>query len=92
MFSHKPKRALFYGWWVVIACAVIQFYLGGTFFQGFSALFNPIAEEFSWSYALVSLAFHFPRFRVRYNGANRGNPVDKFGPRKILFLRVVISG
>ncbi len=60
--SPKAKQAIFYGWWVVMACAVIQFYLGGTFFQGFSALFNPIVGEFGWSYALVSLAFTFRGF------------------------------
>ena len=92
MFSHKPKRALFYGWWVVIACAVIQFYLGGTFFQGFSALFNPIAEEFSWSYALVSLAFTFRGFESGIMAPIVGILVDRFGPRKILFCGVVISG
>jgi MFS family permease len=92
MPSHIPRKTFFYGWWVVIACAVIQFYLGGTFFQGFSALFNPIAEEFKWSYALVSLAFTFRGFESGIMAPIVGILVDKFGPRKILLCGVIITG
>ena len=92
MSSRKSARTIYYGWWVVLACAVIQFYLGGTFFQGFSALFNPVAEEFDWSYALVSLAFTFRGFESGIMAPIVGILVDRFGPRKLLFSGVIITG
>ncbi|GAF88176.1 unnamed protein product, partial [marine sediment metagenome] len=51
------RAGFFFGWWVVFASAVIVFLTGGTFFYGFSVLFNPIVREFGWSRAAVSFAF-----------------------------------
>jgi MFS transporter, OFA family, oxalate/formate antiporter len=92
MSSTKPKRSFYYGWWVVIACAVIQFYLGGTFYQGFSAIFNPIVENFDWSYTAVSLAFTFRGFESGIMAPIVGILVDRFGPRKLMVTGIVISG
>jgi MFS family permease len=90
--SILQKRPFFYGWVVVFACAIIQFYVGGTFFQGFSALFNPVADEFGWSYTLVSLAFTFRGFESGIVAPAVGFLTDRFGPRKILIIGVIITG
>ncbi len=50
----SPK--IFYGWWVVGACLLISLYAGGAIVLGFTAFFEPIANEFGWSYTQVSLA------------------------------------
>ena len=88
----KISRRIFYGWWVLLACAVIQFYLGGAFFQGFTALFNPIADEFGWSYAIVSLAFTFRGFESGVLAPITGLLVDRFGTRKLLLTGTIIMG
>jgi MFS family permease len=69
---------------------VIQFYLGGAFFQGFTALFNPIADEFGWSYAIVSLAFTFRGFEAGVLAPITGILVDKFGTRRLLLTGSII--
>ncbi len=92
MSSPKLRGRIFYGWWVVLACAVIQFYVGGTFWQGFTALFDPIANEFGWSYALVSLAFTFRGFESGVLAPVIGVFVDRFGPRRLLLSGIVIMG
>ncbi len=92
MLLSKRRPKVFYGWWVVTACAIIQFYLGGVFYQGFSALFNPIVEEFGWSYALVSLAFTFRGFEAGILAPVVGILVDRFGPKKLLVCGVIVSG
>lgn len=86
----KPRVNIFYGWWVLIACAVIQFYFGGTFFQGFTAIFNPITEDFGWSYALVSLAFTLRGFESGVLAPLVGFFVDRLGARKMLFSGVIV--
>ena len=48
---------IFYGWWVVLACFLITLYRSGALSYGFTAFFEPIVEEFGWSYTQVSIAF-----------------------------------
>jgi MFS family permease len=90
MHFPKLKTKIFYGWWVLLGCAVIQFYFGGTFFQGFTAIFNPIKDEFGWSAALVSMAFSFRGFESGTLAPLTGFFVDKFGARKLMFSGVII--
>ena len=49
-------KRIYYGWWIVIACFFISFYVGAVGFYGFTAFFQPIRQEFSWSYTQISLA------------------------------------
>ncbi|MEX0681951.1 MAG: MFS transporter [Dehalococcoidia bacterium] len=83
-------KGIFYGWWVVGASAVIVFLTGGTFFYGFSALFNPITDEFGWSRASVALAFSL---RSEVGGLAApvvGFFVDRVGSRRLMMGGVVI--
>jgi len=83
-------RGVFYGWWVVTATAIIVFLTGGTFFYGFSALFNPIEDEFGWSRASVALAFSL---RSEVGGLAAplvGFMVDRVGARRLMMSGVVI--
>lgn len=47
---------MFYGWWIVIYCFIMAFYVAGAVFWGFTAFFEPLVAEFNWSYAQVSFA------------------------------------
>ena len=85
-------RGIFYGWRVVIACALINFYLGGVFFYGFTAFFNPIVEEFGWTYAAVSFAFSIRGFEAGILAPVLGIFVDRFGPRRLLLFGVIVVG
>lgn len=84
------KRGFFYGWWVVFASATIVFLTGGTFFYGFSALFNPIEDEFGWSRASVAFAFS-----LRSEVGGLASPVvgffvDRVGARRLMMTGVVL--
>ena len=84
------RTGLFFGWWVVFASAGIVFLTGGTFFYGFSALFNPIVREFGWSRAAVSFAFSL---RTEVGGVAApivGFLVDRVGPRRLMVIGVII--
>jgi sugar phosphate permease len=84
------RTGLFFGWWVVFASAGIVFLTGGTFFYGFSALFNPIVREFGWSRAAVSFAFSL---RTEVGGIAApivGFLVDRVGPRRLMVIGVII--
>jgi MFS family permease len=87
----RQKKGIFYGWWVLIACAIIQFYFAGTFVTGFTALFNPIATEFGWSYAIISLATTFTGFQAGFMAPIVGFFVDRLRPQKLLFAGIILG-
>ena len=55
MSVKRPR--LFYGWWIAFAGLLVNFYLAGTFWYGFSAFFQPLTDEFGWTRATISVAF-----------------------------------
>ncbi len=79
------KRRLFYGWYMVAAAVIITLYTGGVVNFGFTAVFDPIAEQFKWSYAQISLASSLRGLEVGLLSAAVGMLVDKWGPRKLIF-------
>jgi sugar phosphate permease len=82
----RPKRSkVFFGWYVVAACVVITLYTGGVVNFGFTAVFDPLAKEFGWSYAQISLASSLRGLEVGLLSAVVGLLVDRLGPRKLIF-------
>jgi MFS family permease len=87
---HMPH--IFYGWWIVFGSGSIVFIAAGTFFYGFSAIFDPLVDEFGWSHASVSLGFSM---RTEVGGIFAplvGYMVDRMGPRKLLTAGVIAVG
>jgi len=82
----------YYKWWVVASCTIISMCSSGIFVYGFTAFFNPIAEDFQWSYALVSLAYSFRGFETGIAAPIVGIACDKFGPKRILFWGIIVTG
>ena len=88
-----PKeRKIFYGWWIVLASAILNFFAGGTFFYGFTVFFNPIRGTFGWTAAVTSVAFVFQRLEAGVLGPIAGYLVDRIGPRKLMVPGWIITG
>jgi hypothetical protein len=51
------RRKIFYGWWIVLAAALLDFVAGGTWVYGLTVFFNPIRDTFDWTAAVTSVAF-----------------------------------
>jgi len=83
---------VFYGWWVVFACFLIAFYVGGTIIYGFTAFFEPIAKETGWSYTQISIAASLRGLEVGILAPVAGFLVDRFGPRKLIFCGTLTMG
>lgn len=84
-----PK--LFYGWWIVSATFFIALYTAGIVFFGFTAVFEPIAAEFGWSHAQVSLAASLRGLEMGLLAPVTGFLADRWGPRRLVFAGVVIT-
>ncbi len=85
-----PK--IFYGWWVVGASFMIALFVGGVIHYGFTAMFEPIANEFHWSYAQISLGASLRGLETGLLAPFIGILVDRLGPRKLLFSGIIIIG
>jgi MFS family permease len=83
---------LYYGWWVVLACFIINLYVGGIIFFSFTAFFEPIQQEFGWSYTQISLATSLRGLEMGIFAPIVGFLVDRFGSRKLLLGGTVVIG
>ena len=92
MAANRKNPTVFYGWWVVSASFLISLYTGGTIALGFTAVFEPIAQEFGWSYAHVSLAASLIGLETSLLAPLLGFLVDRWGARRWLFVGVIIIG
>ena len=85
-------RRIFYGWYIVAGSVAMNFYLSVVFFQGFQVFFLPILNEFGWTRALTSGAFSLRQLESGLLAPVIGFLVDRWGPRVIILLGVIIGG
>jgi len=90
--TRPRRRKIFYGWWIVVASAILNFLVGGTFFYGFTTFFNPIRNTFGWTAAVTSIAFVFQRLEMGILGPIAGFLVDRVGTRKLMIPGWIIAG
>ena len=88
----KSIGSVFYGWWIVAASWVMFLFCGGIAFYGFTAFFNPIAEEFGWSYTQVSFAFSLRSVEAGVMAPFIGFLIDRIGVKKIIVFGMAVSG
>ena len=85
-------KGIFYGWWIVLASFFIAFYVGGAIFYGFTAFFEPIVQEFGWSYTVVSIGVALRGLEMGILAPLIGFLVDRFGSRKLVLFGVITVG
>ena len=88
----KSRPRIFYGWWIVAACFFIAVYTGGIVHFGFTAIFEPIRNEFGWSYTEISIAASIRGLELGIFAPIMGILVDRFGSRKLLFMGAFTIG
>ncbi len=47
-------KNMYFGWWTVIAGAIISLWGYGSWYYGMSALFNPLIAEYGWTRTQLS--------------------------------------
>ena len=89
MQQRKPK--IFYGWWIVLAAFVAMTFTSMTGGYGFSVFYPRLIDHFGWSRTALAGAISLSRLEAGFLGGIEGFLVDKFGPRVIILLGVIIS-
>ena len=83
---------IFYGWWVVLACAGVSFCVGGVVTSGFTAFFGPIQAELGWSYTQISFAASLRGFEMGLFAPLVGFLVYRFGSRLLMLSGTLAIG
>jgi OFA family oxalate/formate antiporter-like MFS transporter len=81
----------FYGWRIVAAGFFIWLLTGGFIALGFTAFFEPIVQNFGWTYAQVSLAASLRGVELGLFAPVIGLLVDRWGPRKLIFAGLILA-
>ena len=89
---NKKRRKVFYGWWIVLAAATMQWYGSGIWFYGQSVIFNAILNDFGWARAVAAGAFSLSRLEGGLEGPFVGWLIDRVGPRKMALFGAIIVG
>jgi len=88
--TRKPAK-IFFGWWIVIASFLIAFYVAGVVQYGFTALFEPIANEMDWSYAHIALAASLRGVEMSLLAPIAGIFADRWGPIITILIGATIA-
>ena len=85
-------KKIFYGWWIVLACLVINLYVSSILFFGFTAFIDPLIKEFGWSYTQVSFAVSLRGMEMGIFAPLIGFLTDRYGARKLILTGVLAVG
>ncbi len=88
----RPQGRVFYGWYIVAAGGGLQMLSGLLWMQSFGAYVVLLQAEFGWSKAWVAGAFALTRVESGILGPLQGWMVDRYGPRAILRIGIIIFG
>jgi MFS family permease len=69
---------------------VIQILTGGLMNQAYGAYVVLLREEFGWSKTMLSAGFSMARFESGLLGPIEGWLIDRFGPRAVMRVGIVI--
>ena len=88
----RPTGRIFYGWWIVLAGNIMRTVSGTFTYYGFGAFFNPLVAQFNAPGAAVAAALSIARLEQGALGPLAGFMFDRFGPRRMMFFGVLLTG
>jgi MFS family permease len=93
MVANQGRGNIYYGWWVVVVCAIGLSTGPGQFIFGSLGLFIiPLGEEYGWGRGEISLALTFFTIALALCIPLAGNLVDRFGSRRVLLPSILVCG
>ena len=86
-----PNPGVFYGWWVLLALALLRVMASGVGNNVRSLLVLPLEEEFGATRAEISLMATAGSLAIALMGPLGGWLMDRYGPRRIMFVSLVFA-
>jgi MFS family permease len=85
-------RRVFYGWWVLAMCALINGVGNGIIYQSFTVFFLPLKRDLGVSSAAISLLYGAARLEGGIDGPIYGYLIDRFGSRRMVLIGASLAG
>lgn len=86
----RPHSRIFYGWWIVVAGAGVQFLQSALLGQAYGAYVVLLRSEFGWGKTLLSGAAALREAERGLVGPAQGWLLDRFGPRVVARVGIII--
>jgi MFS family permease len=90
--ANQTDKRIFFGWWVLAVGALINTVGVGIVYHSFTVFFLPLKRELALSSMAVSLVYGCSRLEGGIEGPIIGYLINKFGPRRMIFLGSALSG
>jgi MFS family permease len=92
LHTRRVTGRVFYGWWIVLASAIICMLGYGIGIYSFGVFFKPMIAEFGWSRAWTAGAYSMRNIEGGITSPIVGWAVDRYGPRRIVLLGTLTLG
>lgn len=89
MQQDRPK--IFYGWWIVLAAFLVLTFTSMTGGYGLSLFYKRLIDYFGWGRTALAGAIALSRLEAGFLGGIEGFLVDRFGPRIMILLGVILT-
>ena len=90
--ARRLGSRMFYGWWIIIAGFGMFMLGGGLLMHAFGAYVKLLEADFGWSRTELSIAFSMQRIESGFLGPVQGWMVDRYGPRAVMIIGMVLFG
>jgi MFS family permease len=86
------QQEMFYGWWIVLVCLLVQVASSGTAFYSFSVYQQVLPSAFSTTATAISLATSIYLLSIALTGPSVGRLTDRYGPKRVLLAGGIVAG
>ena len=85
------NSGVFYGWWILLALALMRVMASGVGNNVRSLLVIPLEEEFGATRAQISLMATAGSLAIALTGPLGGWLMDRYGPRRVMVLALLVA-
>jgi len=85
-------RGLYFGWRMIAVGCAIRVLGGGLHAYGLSVFFLPVTQELGLTRTATSLVFSLARAQGALEGPVAGYCIDRYGPRPVIAIAIVLAG
>ena len=91
MAAVAGRPRIFFGWWIVASGCILWMY-GAAYIFTFGMFLDIFSDKYGWSMATLSAAYSVGAVSRALLGPMTGYLVDRFGPRRIMVVGVIVTG
>ena len=89
--GEQGRRGVFFGWWIVLAAFLVLTFTSMTGAYGLSLFYKRLIDYFGWGRTALAGAISLSRLEAGFLGGIEGFLVDRFGPRIMILLGVILT-